>query len=158
MILANDSGSMNEQLPRMTLKAIGIVRNGIKRDSPQGFEQILSDIVLDINFTEALDGIDSISHIVVLFWLHQVSNRPPLKLHPQSKYDLPLVGVFATRSQHRPNPIGETTVRLIERRCNILKVIGLDAMDGTPVIDIKPYLSKYDSVTDIRVPSWTTKQ
>lgn len=149
---------MNDQLPSMTLKAIGIVRNGIKQTSPQEFEQVVSDIVLDINFAEALDGIDGFSHVVVLFWLHQVCGRPPLKLHPRGNCDLPLVGVFSTRSQHRPNPIGETTVRLIERRCNILKVIGLDALDGTPVIDIKPYLSKYDSVTDIRVPSWIIKQ
>jgi len=148
--------SMASELPGMTLKAIGIIRNEIKQPSVRDFEQVVSEIVLDSSLTEALDDLDGFSHIVVLFWMHQVSGKPPLKLHPQGKRELPLVGLFATRSPHRPNSIGETTVRLLERRGNILKVIGLDARDGTPVIDIKPYLPKHDSVTDTRVPPWIT--
>ena len=74
------------------------------------------------------------------------------------KPELPLVGVFATRSPHRPSPVGETTVRLLECQGNILKVEGLDAIDGTPVIDIKPYVSEFDSATNVKVPQWVTNR
>ena len=82
----------------------------------------------------------------------------PCKVHPRGQQELPLVGRFATRSPTRPNPIGKTTVKLLERRGNILKVTGLDAIDGTPVIDIKPYIPGYDSVLDTRVPPWVMNQ
>ena len=74
------------------------------------------------------------------------------------KQELPLVGLFATRSPNRPNPVGIATVRLLERQGNILKVEGLDAIDGTPIIDIKPYIPGYDSATDAKVPPWITNQ
>jgi tRNA-Thr(GGU) m(6)t(6)A37 methyltransferase TsaA len=68
------------------------------------------------------------------------------------------MGVFATRSPSRPNPIGKATVRLLSRRGNILKVRGLDAIDGSPVLDIKPYIPGYDSVKGARVPAWMTRR
>lgn len=80
-----------------------------------------------------------------------------IKVHPRARRELPLVGLFATRSPHRPNPIGESTVRLIERRDNILRVEGLDAIDGTPVLDIKPHFPRADNPTDVRVPEWITR-
>jgi len=82
------------------------------------------------------------------------SFRP--KYTPQGRPELPLTGLFATRAPHRPNPVGKATVRLLVRRCNRLRVQGLDAIDGTPVIDIKPYIPGYDSVADAEVPSWVT--
>jgi len=69
-----------------------------------------------------------------------------------------LVGVFASRSPNRPNRIGKTTVRLLESRGNILRVKGLDALDGAPVIDIKPYMPGYDSVENAEVPDWITRR
>jgi tRNA (Thr-GGU) A37 N-methylase len=65
-----------------------------------------------------------------------------------------LKGLFAVRTSKRPNPIGKTTVRLLERHGNILKVQGLDAIDGSPVLDIKPYIPGYDSASDATVPDW----
>ena len=131
---------MTSELPDMTLKAIGTVR---KRETT-------SDIVVNDNLTEALDGLEEFSHIIVLYWMHQAANRsqPPTKVHPRGEQKLPLVGVFATRSPNRPNPVGKATVRLLERQGNTLKVSGLDAIDGTPVIDIKPYIPGYDSPID----------
>ena len=67
---------------------------------------------------------------------------------------MPLRGVLATRTQYRPNPIGVKTVKLLERHGNVLKVTGLDALDGTPVFDIKPYDPGYDAVPGARVPQW----
>jgi len=150
---------MANELPSMTLKAIGIVRNGIKQPQKHGWEKIISDIVINSSLTEALDNLDEFSHIIVLYWMHQLTKgQPPTKVHPMGKQDSPEVGLFASRSPNRPNPVGKTTVRLLERRGNILKVEGLDAIDGTPVIDIKPYIPRYDSATDAKVPPWVTNQ
>lgn len=141
----------------IVLRAIGFVRNEIRQPRHQGWEKLTSKIIIDRSLTEALAGLEEFSHIKVLFWLHQVTaGKIPLKVHPRGKAELPLVGLFATRSPRRPNPVGETTVRLIGRRGNILEVEGLDATDGTPVIDIKPYLPGYDSVASAEVPLWVT--
>lgn len=146
----------------MTLKPIGTVRNDMKEPPGAGYnwENEVSEIVLDNNLTEALDNLDEFSHIIVLWWMHKAGDTTqlPSKIHPRGKHELPLVGRFATRSPHRLNPIGKATVRLLERKDNMLKVQGLDAIDGTPVIDIKPYLPGYDSVPDAKTPSWVVKR
>jgi len=151
---------MTSELPDMTLKAIGIVRNKVRQTPKPGYDWwgIVSEIVVDSSLTEALDNLDEFSHIIVLYWMHQAAatGQLPTKVHPMGKRELPLVGLFASRSPYRPNPVGKATVRLLERQGNILKVEGLDAIDGTPVIDIKPYIPGYDSVTDARVPPWIT--
>jgi len=151
---------MVNELLGMTLKAIGIVRSEIKQPSRQDCREIVSDIVIDSSLTEALDNLDDFSHIIVLYWMHQVSalSQVATKVHPKGRYELPLVGLFATRAPYRPNPIGKATVRLLQRQGNILKVEGLDAIDGTPVIDIKPYIPGYDSVANPRVPPWITNR
>ena len=150
---------MVNELPSMTVKAIGIVRNEIKQPSKRDYEKVISEIVVDSSLTEALDNLDDFSHIIVAYWMHRVTDtgRLPTKVHPRGRQELPLVGLFATRSPHRPNPVGLATVRLLERRDNILKVEGLDAIDGTPVIDIKPYIPGYDSAANAKVPQWITK-
>jgi len=148
---------VNEQ-SGMTLKPIGIVRNGVKQapGAGYGWEKVVSDIVVDSDLSEALDSLEEFSHIIVLYWMHRAADggQVPVKVHPRGKQELPLVGLFVSRSPHRPNPIGKATVRLLQRRGNILKVQGLDAIDGTPVIDIKPYIPGYDSVADAKVPPW----
>jgi len=152
---------MTGELSGMTLRAIGIVRNGVKqlpRQVPFGWEKIVSDIVVDSSLSEALDGLGEFSHIVVLYWMHRVATtgQLPMKVHPMGKLELPLVGLFATRSPRRPNPVGETTVRLLQCQGNVLKVEGLDAIDGTPVIDIKPYIPEFDSAAKATAPQWIT--
>jgi len=150
---------MVNELPTISLKAIGIVRNEIKQPLRHEWEKVVSDIVVDPSLTEALDNLDEFSHIIVLYWMHQHSpGQPPMKVHPRGEQELPLVGVFATRSPRRPNPVGKAIARLLRRQDNILRVQGLDAIDGTPVIDIKPHIPGYDSVVDARVPQWTTRE
>jgi len=151
---------MTGELPVMKLRAIGRVRNKVKQTVRQGWEKVISDIVVDSSLTEALDGLEGFSHIIVLYWMHRVADlgQPPTKVHPRCKQELPLVGLFASRSPHRPNPIGVATVRLIQRQGHILRVEGLDAIDGTPVIDIKPHIPGYDSVADAKVPPWVTEK
>ena len=96
---------------------------------------------------------EEFSHLFVLFWMHEVSEaaRSNMKIHPRGRKDIPLQGVFATRTQHRPNPIGLTLVELLKVNGRVLTVRGLDAYDGTPIIDIKPFDS-WDIVENSRVP------
>jgi len=150
---------MDDAQSPMTLKAIGIVKNGIKQptDVRDAWQKVVSEIVIDESLTEALDGLEGFSHIIVLYWLDRAaSGKLPLKVHPMGRKEVPRQGIFAVRTPNRPNRIGKATVRLLQRQGNILRVEGLDALDGSPVIDIKPYLPGYDSVTDARVPEWIT--
>ncbi|OGO06868.1 MAG: tRNA (N6-threonylcarbamoyladenosine(37)-N6)-methyltransferase TrmO [Chloroflexi bacterium RBG_13_57_8] len=142
----------------ITLKAIGTVRSEIKEPTHKKYPDLISEIVIDKDLMEALDGLDDFSHIIVLWWIHQTRRPAPLKVHPRGNPENKLMGVLATRSPDRPNPIGKSTVRLVERRGNVLKVQGLDAIDGTPVLDIKPYIPGYDSADNATAPPWAVKK
>jgi len=148
---------MTNELPEIILKPIGIVRNEIKEPTHEKSDDIISEIIIDSDLTEALDDLDKFSHIIVLYWIHRSRRPAPMKVHPRGNPERALMGVFATRSPSRPNPIGKATVSLLQRKGNILKVRGLDAIDGSPVLDIKPYIPGYDSVDDAGAPSWMVK-
>ncbi len=118
----------------------------------------VSELIIDSKLVDdgILDGIEDFSHLVVLYWAHLglPEGRTLARGHPLGRKDFPLVGIFATRSPMRPNPILLTTVRLLERRDNVLRVTGLDAVDGSPIIDIKPYAPGYHEVHDVLMPEW----
>lgn len=124
-------------------------------DSNVRDKDAVSRIVLDVNLVEALEGLDGFSHVFVIFWMHEVSEsrRTRLKIYPRGRSDLPLVGVFSTRTSSRRNPIGLTLVELMDIRENVVFLKGLDAFDGTPVLDIKPY-DRWDRELDAVVPDW----
>jgi len=149
---------MIDEISGATLRAIGIVKNEITKATRLDSEDVVSDIVIDESLTEALDNLDEFSHIIVLYWMHEIRGDYPKKVHPMRRPDIPLKGVFATRSPNRPNSIGKATVKLLERQGNVLKVEGLDAINGTPVIDIKPYIPGYDSVENAKTPSWVIRK
>jgi tRNA-Thr(GGU) m(6)t(6)A37 methyltransferase TsaA len=142
----------------INLTPIGFVKNSIKEPKIQDCQTVTSAIIIKDDLKEALSRIDEFSHIIVIYWMHKLppSQRSVRKVHPKADQTLPLVGVFASRSPARPNPIGITTVKLLERRNNVLKVTGLDAIDGTPVLDIKPYIPGDDSPTEAKTPNWLT--
>lgn len=149
---------MTNESKEIILKPVGIVRSEIKEPTRERYPENISEIVIDIDLTESLDNLDEFSHIIILYWIHKSRRPAPAKVRPRGNPDNDLMGVFATRSPDRPNPIGKATAALLERRGNILKVQGLDAIDGTPVLDIKPYIPGYDSVENARAPSWTIKE
>jgi len=140
------------------MKPIGRVKNDIHSPMRDGWEKVTSDIVLDSHLGEATTGLEEFSHVIIVFWIHEVSpwTGQPLMIHPRGRPDLPLVGLLATRSPRRPNAIGLSAVRLLECRSNILRVKGLDAINGTPVLDIKPYTPR-DLISDAGWPSWITR-
>jgi tRNA (adenine37-N6)-methyltransferase len=142
---------------KILLNPIGYVKTQAVGDEVKDKSRI-SQIILRDELVEALDGVDGFSHLFVLFWLHEVSNqqRMTLKVHPRGRMDMPLLGVFATRTNLRPNPIGLTLVELLKVEGNTLTVRGLDAFDGTPILDIKPF-DLWDNAKKARVPDWWIK-
>ncbi len=115
-----------------------------------------SHIFIEDEFIDCLDGIEDFSHLIILFWTHKTPEqaRQIKKVHPAGMKNMPIKGIFATRSPVRPNPICKTTVKLLERKGNILVVEGLDAIDGSPIIDIKPHLPSYDSPLNVKLADW----
>ena len=140
----------------MRLRPVGHVRNQLREPHPPhgtDFSRIESVIELLPEFAPALDGVADYSHLIVLYWMHRI---PPgafaLKVHPCGLAEMPLVGLFATRAPVRPNPLGLSLCRLLAVDDNRLKVRALDALDGSPVIDIKPYIP--EQPPDWTVPDW----
>jgi L-fuculose-phosphate aldolase len=128
-----------------TLRPIGWVRSSLERraDAPkQGYEGAPNArLEIESAFLRGLDGIMAGQEILVLTWLHQ-AERDVLAVHPRDDETRPLTGVFATRSPDRPNPIGLHRVRVLAIEGGSLLIQGLEAIDGTPVIDIKPALAQ----------------
>lgn len=141
----------------INLKPIGAVRSPIKKRERRNAKDIISEIIIEPAYAEGLGNLDDFSHITVIFYMHKSHKPAPLKVHPKYRTEPTPVGVFASRSPDRPNALGKTIVKLLERRGNILKVQGLDAIDGTPVIDLKPYIPSLDSVPDAKLPRWMTE-
>ncbi|MBI4009776.1 MAG: tRNA (N6-threonylcarbamoyladenosine(37)-N6)-methyltransferase TrmO [Candidatus Aenigmarchaeota archaeon] len=112
--------------------------------------------LLDEEFTDALTGIEEYSHVIIVYWMDRVKKHV-MTHRPQGNPDVPVVGIFSCRCPERPNPIAITTVKLVGRNGNKIKVKGLDILDGTPIIDIKPYWPQYDRVEDERIPDWVNK-
>ena len=148
---------MVNERQEIILKPIGVVHSEIKERERRDAKDIVAEIILDPAFTEGLDNLDEFSHIIVIYYMHRSRKPAPMKVHPKYRTEPTPVGVFASRSPDRPNALGKTTVKLLERHKNVLKVQGLDAIDGTPVIDIKPYIPDLDCVADARAPRWMTK-
>ena len=137
--------------------AIGFVKNGITRNPrrPDWQLETVSELVIDPKWTGALVGLEDFSHIIVLFYFDRIDDPEVLlKVHPMHREDLPVTGLFATRTPNRPNRIGETVVPLLGRKENVLRVTGLDALDGTPILDIKPYLVSGDFIPGTKEPPW----
>lgn len=115
----------------------------------------VSEIVFRKDLVGALEGIEDFSHLFVVFWMHEIpkEERRIIKVHPRGRSDMPLLGAFATRTRLRPNPLGLTLVELLEVEGNVVSVRGLDAFDGTPVLNIKPFDYR-DVAEGARVPEW----
>ncbi len=139
---------------KIVLCPIGFVRTKAVGNEVKDRSNI-AEIVLREELMEALEGIKGFSHLFIIFWIHEISNQKKkiLKVHPRGRNELPLLGVFATRTPHRPNPIGLTLVELVKVEGNILTIRGLDAFNGTPVLDIKPF-DFWDTAQHARVPEW----
>jgi tRNA-Thr(GGU) m(6)t(6)A37 methyltransferase TsaA len=135
--------------PSFTIEPIGFVRSSLKqlKDAPMQGDEGAPDAWLDISqqATPGLLGIEPGDQLFILTWLH-VAERDVMQVQPRGDINRPLTGVFATRSPDRPNPIGLHRVAVLEVAETQVRVAPLEAIDGTPVIDIKPVFSGSNSV------------
>jgi len=158
------------------LRPVGVIRNEV--DEPflkakdEGIEikdrmaaikarvreirKMKSTIVIRPEMAEILHGIEEYSHLMVLYWAHKVPepSRSLTLVHPMGRKDIPLTGVFSTCSPARPNPVLTCVVRLYRIKDHVLEVMGIDAVNGSPVIDIKPYVAEWYPQEGIRIPEW----
>lgn len=143
-----------------TVKPVGRVCNNRKEVKDDYWGDVISEIemneILDGN---CLEGIEDFSHLEILFLFHLL---PEDKIEycsrrPRNNPDWPVTGIFAQRGKNRPNRIGATIVRLLKREGNKLTVSGLDAMDGTPVIGIKPVMKEFLPKEEVRQPKWASE-
>jgi len=117
-------------------------------------------IVLDKKHEPGLLGLEGYSHIYVFWWFSKndtAKKRSVLQVHPMGNRENPVTGVFATRSPMRPNLIAMTLCKVISVKKNVVEVEKIDAFDGTPVLDIKPFIPGYDSTPDAKLPDWLVK-
>jgi tRNA-Thr(GGU) m(6)t(6)A37 methyltransferase TsaA len=128
------------------LHPVGVIRSPIKLrgEGPKQGREGAPNAWLDVSpeISSALDGIEVGDEIIVVTWLH-AARRDELKVHPRGDTSIPMAGVFATRSPDRPNPLGLHRVKVREIDANRLKIGPIEAIDGTPVVDIKPILNDW---------------
>lgn len=139
----------------ITLQPIGVVRNGETDAARLDWSRVRSRVVLDEGLAGALLGLADYSHIIVIGWLHELPEalRERRQAYPSGDQRYPLQGVLALRGA-RPNPLSMTVCRLLKVEGASIEVEGLDLIDGTPVLDVKPYIAAYDAVPKASIPKW----
>ena len=139
------------------LDPIGVIKSPVTKMSQGNWGSVQSEIHLSPEFTPGLKGLEEFSHAMVIFYMDRASFVPAEHLHrrPRGQAGMPEIGVFAQRTKYRPNPIGVTSVELISVAGNIITVRGLDALNDTPVLDLKPYMPIFDKVEDAKLPDWS---
>ncbi|MEO5618062.1 MAG: SAM-dependent methyltransferase [Candidatus Eisenbacteria bacterium] len=139
----------------VTLRVIGTVRNGRTTLEDRDWGAVESMVTLEPEFVAGLAGLEGFSHALVVFFMHvdPLDERPALLRRPRGREDMPLVGVFAQRGRMRPNPIGVTPAEIVRFETGCVVVRGLDAISGSPVLDLKPYVPAFDR-HEARGPDW----
>lgn len=135
---------------------IGFVKVDVTEKVDENWGEAVSEIVVNNDLAEGLNGLADFSHAMILYHLNEANfvKEKHLQRRPQGRSDMPMVGIFAQRAKDRPNSIGVTTVKILSVQQNAVRVQGLDAINGTPVLDIKPYYPHYDLKEDAAVPDW----
>ena len=143
---------------KLEMEPVGRVKNQITERKDTSWGNDISIIMLEEPYISGLKGLEAFSHAIILFQLDQAryDREKHLQRRPQNREDMPLVGIFAQRGKDRPNRIGMTAVEVLSVSDDSLTVRGLDAVDGTPVLDIKPYYPVYDK-RDATVPEWVDR-
>lgn len=139
-------------LEQIRVQPIGYVKNGLGRRRYNEWRDAKSEIVISEEYQDALYRLNEYSHIEVLFNLHEMNRPFRTRIHPTGNPEYPEMGVLATRTPNRPSRIALTTCRLLGVDGNVLQVKGLDAFNGSPVLDIKPYTKKL--LREVRTPDW----
>lgn len=143
---------------QLTVEPVAFVRSPRTSLTDDDWGKVLASIELaDAYPAEALDGLEGFSHVEVVFHFHQVASSAVVTgaRHPRGNPAWPKVGIFSQRGKDRPNRLGTTVVEVVERRDRRLRVRGLDAVDGTPVLDLKPVMAEFLPRSAVRQPAWS---
>ena len=142
----------------IVMQPIGYVKNEVTQRKDTSWGEDTSTVVLNDEYKTGLIGLEDFSHAIIIFHLDKAKyeKEKHLQRRPQNRDDMPLVGIFSQRGKDRPNQIGMTSVEIISVTDSTLTVKGLDAIDGTPILDIKPYYPVYDK-KDAKVPEWVDR-
>ena len=145
-------------MEKITLQPIGFVRSLHRDVEDDHWGGVTSEIVIDLE-EEALSGLEEFSHVEVIFFFDRVKEEDIVRgaRHPRGNHAWPRVGILAQRARARPNRLGATIVRILKREGNTLSVSGLDAVDGTPVLDIKPVMREFLPEGPVRQPEWAAE-
>lgn len=140
------------------MAGVGVVAGAGDDVTRVDWSRVRSEIRLHDEYADALLGLSDYSHLLVIAWLDRVPAdlRRRLRAHPSGDDRYPLQGALALRGGGRPNPISVTVCRLLRIDGTRIRVEGLDLVDGTPVLDLKPYIAHYDSVPGARLPGWAS--
>ncbi|HZR84099.1 MAG TPA: tRNA (N6-threonylcarbamoyladenosine(37)-N6)-methyltransferase TrmO [Candidatus Binatia bacterium] len=143
-------------MTEFTVRAIGRVESGARDLVDEGWAAVESRIVVEPEFAPGLRGLADFSHVVVIAYLHAAAfdRERHLVRRPRGLATMPELGIFAQRAKDRPNPLGVTVVPLVAVERDGIRVRGLDAVDGTPILDLKPYFPEFDAAPGARVPAW----
>lgn len=145
----------------MNIKPIGVVKSPVIEEIDRNWgQQGDAEVHLNPEYAAGLKGLEDFSHVIIVFFMHGTPPFDPatnLVRRPRGLAEMPEVGIFAQRAKHRPNPIGITPVQLVKVAGNVLTVRGLDAIDGTPVLDVKAYFPVFDKVEGAKVPEWVDR-
>ena len=135
---------------------IGVVRSAERDLARRSWSGVRCDVELRPGLAPALVGLEGFSHVIVVAWLDRIPQelRQRLQAHPAGDERLGLLGALALRGGARPNPLAVTVCRLLAIEGATLELEGLDLVDGTPVLDLKPYIAVYDAVPDAKLPGW----
>ena len=140
----------------MDIEPIGFVSSAEHDAARQEWSRVRSQVRLRDGLKAALLGLEDYSHVIVIGWLDQIPQelRERLQAYPAGDDRLPLQGALALRGGARPNPIAVTVCRLERIEDGTLYLEGLDLVDGTPILDVKPYIAHYDAVPKAKLPKW----
>ncbi len=140
----------------MEITPIGTVRSPATEAVDDHWGGVVAEIQLGGELSAGTRGLEQFSHLLVIYLMHEATFDPARDLvrRPRGRADMPEVGIFAQRARHRPNRLGVSAVRLLGVENGTARVQGLDAVDGTPVLDLKPYVPAFDLVPDARIPDW----
>lgn len=145
---------------KIELEPIGFVKNSRKEIDDDFWGNVVSEITLSDSFTsDALAGLTEYSHAEIIFYFDKATKEEINygKRHPRGNTNWPEVGIFAQRRIDRPNHLGHTIVRILKSEGNVLTVKGLDAIDNTPVLDIKPVIREFLPADEILQPEWVSE-
>ncbi|HWA06868.1 MAG TPA: tRNA (N6-threonylcarbamoyladenosine(37)-N6)-methyltransferase TrmO [Ignavibacteria bacterium] len=145
---------------KIEIKPIGFVKNSRNEVSDDFWGNVISEIHLSDEFSpDALQGITDFSHAEIIFYFDKADESKVNKglRHPRDNKNWPLTGIFAMRAKDRPNHLGNTIVKILRTEGNVLFIQGLDAIDNTPVVDIKPVIKEFLPREEVNQPAWVSE-